>query len=364
MGQLGRLGGLRRNAWRCVGLAAMALLAACSRSELGGCRETDSACVANAYSKHQVRKASFWAEELAKPRSARMGPAPDALLDFLALGNLVDGFKERPRSAVLDPAFKADVQAALDEIPSDVWKLAQSRLVGIYFVEQLGGTGLTDYVLGPNGQPTHAFVVLDAAVLGALQANAWATWKENTPFKLQPQSRDTLTATIANPEHNNRKSAIQYLLLHELAHVISVGRKVHPNWGVPAVRPATGQYRFFDLSWTVNNSQTAYVSAFDTAWPQRKDVVYYRGAKLLASDMASTYQALTKTNFPTLYAATVPGDDFAESLVNYVHTVRMGKPWRISIQRDADVVQTVEPCWAEERCAPKRKLLEAILAGS
>ena len=241
--------------------------------------------------------------------------------------------------------------------------MAESRLIGIYFVEQLGGTGYTDYVQGSDGKPSHAYVVLDAAVLNALQANAWATWKENTPFKMGSPNSDTLTATIAEPGDNNRKSAIQYLLLHELAHVISVGRKVHPIWGVPITQPDIGEYPFFDLSWTAKPSQTAFVSAFDAAWPQRKDVVYYLGPKLQASDMVSTYQSLTKTNFPTLYAGTGPGDDFAESLVSYIHTVRMGKPWRIRIKRGAEVMQTLEPCWAEERCAAKRKLLEAILAG-
>ena len=85
--------------------------------------------------------------------------------------------------------------------------------MGIYFVEQLGGTGYTDYVQGSDGKPSHAYVVLDAAVLNALQANAWATWKENTPFKMGSPNSDTLRATIAEPEHNNRKSAIQDLLL-------------------------------------------------------------------------------------------------------------------------------------------------------
>lgn len=349
---------------RFVGMCWLALLVACGQSGLNGCRETDKNCIAKAYTSHRVRSASFWSDEMTKPRSARVGPAPAALLDYLTLGNALDGFKERPRSVTLEAAFMADVQAALDEIPSDVWRLAQSRLVGIYFVEQLGGTGYTDYVRDRDGKPSHAYVVLDAAVLGALQANAWATWKENTPFKMGPQNGDTLTATIAAPKNNDRKSAIQYVLLHELAHVISVGRKVHPVWGEKVAQPTPDVYPFFDLSWIANPSRTAYVSVFDATWPQRKDVAYYLGAKLQASDMVSTYQGLAKTNFPTLYAATVPGDDFAESLVSYVHTVRMGKPWRISIRRGAELVQTLEPCWAEERCAAKRKVLEAILAGS
>ena len=349
---------------RLAALCLWALLVACGPSELSGCRETDKNCVAKAYNSHPVSSTRFWADEMTKPRSARMGPAPAALLEYLRLGNIIDGFRERPRPAVLDAAFRADLQAALDEIPADVWRLAESRLIGIYFVEQLGGTGYTDYVRGKDGKPSHAYVVLDAAVLGALQANAWATWKENTPFAMAMQASDTLTATIEDPANNNRKNAIQYILLHELAHVISVGRKIHPDWGSAFVQPTLSEYPFFDVSWKANASKTAYASHFDGVWPRRKEVVYYLGAKLKDSDMVPIYQGLEQSNFATLYAATSPGDDFAESLVSYVHTVRMAKPWSITIQREGRLVHTTQACWHQERCAQKRKLLESILSGS
>jgi len=342
----------------------LVLLVACNRSSLFPCKDTDRACLSKAFVNHPVRTLSFWEEEMSKPRSARIGPAPAALLEYLSLGNKLDGFAERPRPANLDAAFLADVQAAIDEVPADVWRLADSRLVGIYFMEQLGGSGYTEYVRDPNGKPTHAFVVLDSAVLSGLTANAWATWKENTPFSIGGKANETLTATIAAPALDTRKSAIQYILLHELAHVLSVGRRVHPEWGnvVGPLRP--GLFPFFDLSWTVDASRKAFATHFDAAWPQRTQVVYYLGAKLKPHEMVSAYEALDSTNFPTLYAVTNPADDFAESLVSYVHTVRMGKPWSINIQRANEVVHTLQPCWQQARCAQKRKVLEAILAGS
>lgn len=368
MGRFGRFGELGK--WLrwllvglCVGIVLVVGLAAFRVWKLRHCDEADIACVRKAYAKHAVRDVSFWSDELAKPLHARIGPAPEALVEYLNLGNRLDGFKERPRPAVLDANFMADLKAAINEIPSDVWRLAAPRLVGFYFVDQLGGTGYTDYVRDSHGNPKQAYVVLDAAVLGSLQANAWATWKEKTPFAWSTQASETLTATIETPEQDNRKNAIQYILLHELAHVISVGRKVHPNWDLPVAQPARGEYPFFDLSWRANGPKTAYETQFDAAWPQRKSVVYYLGGKLQASDMVSTYQALETTNFPTLYAATSPGDDFAESLVSYVHTVRMGKPWNITLRRAGEVAHSIEACWQLERCAQKRKLLETILAG-
>jgi hypothetical protein len=339
------------------------MLVAYNHADLSPCQASDKSCIGRAYSQHKVRNVSFWAKELGKPLSARIGPAPASLVDYLTLGNSVDGIQERPQPTKLDAAFTADLQAAMDEIPADIWRLAMPRLVGIYFVEQLGSTGYADYILGPNGSPSHAFVVLDAGILRALQANAWATWKENTPFKAWAQNAVSLSATIATPENNNRKNAIQYILLHELAHVISVGRNVHPNWDAPVSRPPeTGRYPFFDQSWSVDPSKKTYVSRFDMHWPQRNEIRYYRATQLPASDMVPSYQQLVETNFPSLYAATGPGDDFAESLVSYVHTVRMGKPWSITIQRNGQTLLLLESCWEQVRCAQKRKTLEAILA--
>ena len=120
-------------------------------------------------------------------------------------------------------------------------------------------------------------------------------------------------------------------------------------------------YPFAQLSWAIDGDR--YVTKFDASFPQRKDIVYYLGAKLQADQMVATYDSLERTNFPTLYAATSPGDDFAEAFASYVHTVLMKKPYEIRIYRDGTIAKTVASCWEQMRCAEKRKLLERILAG-
>ena len=77
--------------------------------------------------------------------------------------------------------------------------------------------------------------------------------------------------------------------------------------------------------------------------------------------MRPTYARLKLTNFPSLYAATAPGDDFAESFSSYVHVVLMRRPWQIGISRDGKPVEIFRSCWGEPRCAAKRKLLEQII---
>jgi hypothetical protein len=93
-------------------------------------------------------------------------------------------------------------------------------------------------------------------------------------------------------------------------------------------------------------------------------VRFYFGAKLAGDAMLPVYEALEKTNFPTLYAATHFGDDFAEALANYVHVELMKQPYEIRLVHDGRVVKSYGPCWHEARCAAKKAYLEKFLAGS
>jgi hypothetical protein len=280
---------------------------------------------------------------------------------FITLDNVKNGFPDRPRAALMEADFAKDLRDAFAELPPEVRRLFDQRLVGIYLVDSLGGSGYTDTVLDAQGRPVAGMIVLDASVLKHHTANGWATWKENTPFKRD--GRFKLEARIEQEADNNRKNAIQYILLHELGHVLSIGGNIHPSWnGEPKGVGPVAQYGFFNLSWKIDAQANKYVTHFDGEFAQRRNVAYYFGAKLGADEMAPTYAALARTNFPSLYAATHPADDFAEAFASYVHVVLMRRPWQVTISRGGEVLRVADSCWEEPRCAGKRKLLEELLA--
>ena len=283
-------------------------------------------------------------------------------MDFLRLDTIAQSIPNKPHAPTLTPEFITDVMAAFDELPQPVKNLLTNKLLGIYFIEDIGGTGFTDMVFDLHGNPVAGFVVLDPSVLMKQKANDWATWKENTPF--MPGREFRLVAEIETASQNNRKNAIQYILLHELAHVISIGGLIHPMWNTqPKDVPSLSPYAFFQLSWTRSKDSSRYESLFDAEFPQRKDVVYYFGARLGASQMLRTYESLERTNFVTLYGATKPGDDFAEAFVTYVHTVVMKRPFTIRLYQGETQVKVFESCWSQPRCAGKKKLVEKLLDG-
>jgi hypothetical protein len=320
----------------------------------------DLECVRNAHATHAVKSVDYWQAFRSTPVDQRVFVAPAELVDYLELDNQLNDYPNRPAAARPDEAFFGDLNAALGTIPAAVKALVDSRLMGIFLVQDLGGTGFTDYVFDRQHAPVGAFVVLDAAVL-TRSANAWASWKENTPFAPDPDF--TLQAVIEPADDDNRRQALQYIVLHELGHVASVGQSFHPRWDEwDCAASPPEQFPFFQLSWQLKDAQGCQViSRFDrSGFRFRSKVVYYFGAKLPAMASPEFYSQLAKTNFPSLYAATSPADDFAESFVTYVHGVLMHKPFEIRIDRLGERQTTFTGCWNTPRCAAKQQTIAAL----
>jgi len=331
-----------------------------ANSQVPACASNGQDCAVVAPERHAVTKLEHWKAALASPVEQRIGPASPELLDYLTQDNIRNAIPNRPRPAVLAPDFLADVRAALVGLPAQVKRLLSTKLAGIRFAEDIGGTGYAEEIVDAESNPAAGFIVLDSVVLSRQRANAWFTWKENTPFKPQPGFE--LVGEIEPKSDDNRKYAIQYILLHELAHVISIGEKIHPPWTMePRDIQSTADYPYFSLSWSVLREDNRYATAFDRTFARRKDVVFYLGAKLSGDQMVDIYDQLDGTNFATLYAATHPADDWAEAFVTYVHTVLMNRPFGIRIYRDGKLVKHYKSCWTEKRCEAKRRILDRFL---
>lgn len=340
-------------------IALVGQLAGCHQTP-AHCADNDKDCARAGMRDSVVRKFDYWTPALVKPLPQRIGPAPAELVEYLRLDNIQHGYADRPRVAGVTPDLLQDVREAIDEIPEPVRRRLSSRLAGIYFVEDLGSTGYTEQAYDSKWNPVAGVVVLDAGVLNQRTANAWASWKENTPFK--PAGGYGLRAEIEDKTHDTRKSAIQYILLHEFGHVLAIGGKFDPSWDVqPRDVKNPAEFPFFALSWTVSFAQNSYFSLYDAGFPQRTHVVFYFGPRLSADQMPDVYEHLERTNYATLYAASNPFDDFAEAFANYVHVQMMGKPFAITITRDGKIAKVYGPCWAQSRCAEKRKIIEQFL---
>jgi hypothetical protein len=352
---------------RAIALAAALSLWGCTKAVDVGpglpCKAGDRECAFKAVRAHVAKRQAFWKDAFARPLAERIGPAPRELVEILALDNIAHGYPNQPRTVKPAPDFTDDVRRALEELPASVRRKLEPRLAGIYFIEDIGGTGYTDQINAADGSPAGGFIILDPLVLRSHTANSWATWRDGTPFK--PGTAHRLEETLEDAAQDNRKNAIQYILLHELGHVLAIGGPFHPDWNIaPKDVKSTREFPFFELSWTIPAGESRYATRFDAAFPQRGNIAYYFGPKLAGNEMVAAYEALERTNFPTLYAATSPGDDFAEAFANYVHTELLKRPFEIRLYDGARLEKRYGPCWSQARCAEKRKILEDLLGTS
>lgn len=317
------------------------------------CLDSDKDCLRKISADHPITKESYWKPYLSKPIDERVFIATAEMVDYAILMNRLDDYPERPVLPNPPEDFLKDVKQAFTELPSSIKQLLEKNFVGIFIFEELGGSALADYIYNDKKEKVGAYIFLNMSQLIKRKANEWATWKESTPFV--PDATYKLEATIAYEADNNRKNAIQYILLHELGHVVSMLGHFHPPWNLrPKEIISTKEYPFFNISWQIDKKNDHYVAQ---QFPLAKDMVYYTQPKLDAKKMLTVYQQLEKSKFPTLYAATHPGDDWAESFVTYVHSVLMKRPFEIRLKQDDQVIKKFNLCWGQKRCAEKEKIL-------
>lgn len=314
-----------------------------------------------------VQRLSRYDVLLAKPLSDRVQVADDAVLDREHRTNRKYGDDVRPRAADPGDPLAGVVRRVLAELPPPVARLAAAHLAAVYLVQDDVATATTEGVQDAFGRWNHAYIVLNLTALKR-NANAWATWKERSAFR--PSPGYALAMTIEPPASDDRAGAVRFILLHELGHVLGLGLGVHGYWDDPRpVPPATRDSPFVALSWVVQPAQgkapEALRSRYAKRYPLLSQVAFYRfdRAPLALSAAPQVYDALQQTNFPSLYGTEEVFDDFAESFAIYVHTVLLGRPYRVQVLHKGIPVVTYRSCITTGGCPRKTALVAKLLGG-
>ncbi len=336
-----------------IGFAVLALVGAAAWRVTAKPKATD-------LKTHVVRTSSYWGDFRAKPAAERVGPAPKELIEFLDLDGAVNGFDAQAEPSPEDPVLASELKDAIAALPAALRQMLDARLIGVFLAQGTGSSGFTEVAFDAQGRLVGAFVVLDTTAL-ARKANDWLRFKEGSVFVPDPDLRieATMAATAAD---DVPRIAREFVLIHELAHVVGYDSEMHSSWSTPATLLDMEDYAYMAESWGVRDGRLARKR--DREAPLPGIVVYYRSApeKPKAIEATRYYDWLLASDFVTLYAATNPYDDFADALATYVHTKLRGRPFELrAVARDGTVVRRVTACWDEPRCARKRKILEGFL---
>lgn len=309
---------------------------------------------------HPVMSITHWGKDWQiKPLHQRVAPAPAGLIEKIGIENSLYGFPERPVAAEPAPAFSAALTRIGEILPGPLRRLAGERIIGLFLVSDLGGSGYTEAIRDEAGREKYAVIVLDRKVLLDKRANDWATWRERSFFQRDPAKRIDLQLSIEQGQDDTVENAIVQILLHEIGHALGMAAGVLPSWNGDGTIPP--DYPFPALSWRMRGNRAE--SLWEEAFPERKSLKAYASGEVPVSleQARETYRNLMRTGFPTLYAAVSPWEDFAESFANYLHVVRQKKPYEVLIREAGKPDAVFSACWGEARCASRQAFLEQWL---
>ncbi|MFZ6734622.1 hypothetical protein ACO0LG_22015 [Undibacterium sp. Ji42W] len=302
----------------------------------------------------------YWLKQASLPLLDRIGNASEELLAYVAKVNNTPADLGLIQ-AKLNPDFLNDIRTAIADMPPAVLRLLDKPLLGVYLGHGLGSSAVTDVVSDPDGKILGVVTLMDADAFLCRTANDWASWKENTPFL--PGSAFQVSLQIETPENDHRKNAMQFLLLHEFGHVLTANSEFLPDWWIGSQKfRSTDEYSFLSLSWQIAmNGDIIPLLRHDFEY--RKNLRFYSDQQVAGDLIPGIYQAMEKTGFSSLYAATNAYDDFAEAFAMYVHSVMMGKPYQLSIRSGDAIVMEVADYWSSPRARSRKQLLADYLSG-
>lgn len=243
--------------------------------------------------------------------------------DFAHRLNLLDDYSQVPNPYPDVERIKSLVREIASKESQEMKKLKSKYIYGIYICQNLGGTGISGFVYDKDTIPG-GFILIDGDMISR-NANDWMSLKESSVFQTQDSSK--IRVLITEDNDSRISGALDYILLHEMGHIISQTEKILPDQR-DEYRDFT-KFSFSSKDW-INEETSVYD---DTLFPERKRIVFYSNSSKLTipNDAEKIYQNLEKTPFPTLYASQNPDDHFADSFVSYITTIQLKKNHIIKI---------------------------------
>ena len=186
-------------------------------------------------------------------------------------------------------------------LPLEYKNIFYEKVVGIYFINNFLGGGMTLPVFDNNGN-MYMTLFFNPEILKQ-NISEWINFRDNSIFE---NNGNRISVVI---ECNNTYYAIIHTLLHEASHVYDFYNHVTP----PRNRETALPTDFTNGIW---NSYNLPIERFD--FTNRQNMAFYIFGEKIGKEYAfDMYTALTHTPFSSLYGSTTWIEDFAEAFTWY-----------------------------------------------
>ena len=260
------------------------------------------------------------------PLESRIGPCPGFLVDFMKnMDNKTDyqSYTPTPQETELIRGYFA-------ALPAPMRRAYQERLVGIYFIRNFTGNGMSDWLMDEAGQ-VYAWLVLNPAAFPKTISET-LTAREASVFK------GDAGVTV---DCGTKYQGVLYTILHEGLHVYDYARGVTPyveDTVVYAARSGKGRGVSWDVWKNINKPRS------DADYPERDKLRFYGlggGPAIPAADAVRLYKGFVKSPFPSLYGSRSWAEDAAELFTFYHLTRALKQPYAIRVAGKESL--TIEP---------------------
>ena len=266
------------------------------------------------------------------PLVARVKPAPDFVVRFWGHADkAADYASYTPTDAELGM-----IGEYLSKLPSHIKTVLQDRLIAIYFIENLIGSGVTDYVLDEHRNIYIVMLFNPAALKTGL--SAWMTSRDRSCFIENDPD--------VNLEINCGKlyTGFLYSLVHESAHAADYVDSYTPY--IEEQIQLIKETKATRTPFTRNVWKSLYAPLAPFDFPDRRRLTFYGmggGPKINIGDACSVYGQLAETPFASLYGSTSWAEDFADTVMFYHLTQVLGQPYEIRLTKKSGHVRVFEP---------------------
>lgn len=267
--------------------------------------------------------------------------------------NLLDDFSQTPEPYSNMEKIHSLMKEISNQDSDSIRQLKSKYIYGIYLCKNLGGTGISGFVYDKE-IVRGGFILIDGEMISRT-ANDWITLKESSVFHKKDSSK--LRMTLTDENLSSVSGALDYILLHELGHIISQTDRFLPDQR-DSFRDFTA-FSFSSQDWIHEEK-----SIYDTSiFPERNKIIFYseNSQFSILKDAEIIYTNLEKTPFPTLYASQNPDDHFADSFVSYVSIFYQKKHPILKIDLGAGKFLTFENGMLSGRSKREADILKSFL---
>lgn len=268
---------------------------------------------------------------------SRVTPIPGFLLEDIRKLDGREDYRAYPPTA----AELKQVAEYLALIPPRHRKVMRERLIGIYFISPFMGGGLADWVLDDSGK-VYAVLVINPEVFRR-SLSEWLTYRENSCFS------DDGSKVKMSVDAGARFSGLMYLLLHEAAHIVDYVEN-HTPYVEPVLKVMT-ERRAEDSSFTRGVWADYGKPLPESNYARRGDVTFYGlsgGPKIPAAQAVELFRDFAKSPFASLYGSQNWAEDFAEMVMAYHLTEKLGQPFTMRVMKDGKQIRGFSPMDSEK----------------